>query len=110
MHPARHNSAVHWPMRITLACLLMLALVVTCPVPVLAQGCAMCRTVLPQANDPLARGFFWSFVVLVSAPFVVGASIGGWLFYQYRGARRMQQPTAAVVSLPLTHGQKEDQL
>jgi hypothetical protein len=97
-------------MIITLACLFVLALVVTFPAPVLAQGCAMCRTVLPQASDPLARGFFWSFVVLISAPFAVGASIGGWLFYQYRSARRMQQPTVAVIPLPLIQGQKEDQL
>ncbi|HXG22186.1 MAG TPA: hypothetical protein VNN62_24340 [Methylomirabilota bacterium] len=62
-----------------------------------AQGCAICQTVLPQANEPLARGMFWSVLFLLSAPFAVGAVIGGWLLYQYRRANHTHRPELAVV-------------
>jgi hypothetical protein len=52
----------------------------------LAQGCAMCQTVLPQANEPIARGMAWCVLLLLTAPFAVCATIGGWLLYQYRRA------------------------
>ncbi|MBI3246478.1 MAG: hypothetical protein HYZ50_08225 [Deltaproteobacteria bacterium] len=58
---------------------------------IFAQGCAMCRTVMPQANEPIARGMFWSVLFLMTAPFAVSAIIGGWLFQQYRRARRYHQ-------------------
>ena len=50
---------------------------------VAAQGCAMCRTALGSADDPLANGFFWSIMFLGSAPFVVVGSVGGWLLYRH---------------------------
>lgn len=48
----------------------------------------MCRTVMPQANEPIARGMFWSVLFLMTAPFAVSAIIGGWLLQQYRGCQR----------------------
>ena len=53
-----------------------------------AQGCAMCRTALGSEDDPLARGFYWSVLFMVSAPYLVIGSIGGWLFYRHRDVRR----------------------
>ena len=45
------------------------------------QGCAMCRTALGGADDPLTQGIFRSILFLVSVPFVLLASVGGWLVY-----------------------------
>jgi len=56
------------------------------PPSAFTQGCAMCQTVLPQAGEPIARGLFWGVLILLTAPFAVCATIGGWLVYQYRRA------------------------
>lgn len=65
--------------------------------PSFAYACAMCQAVLPQANDPLARGMFWSVLFLLTAPFAVGATIGGWLFWQYRRAAHGRRRSAAIM-------------
>ena len=53
-----------------------------------AQGCAMCRTALGSADDPLARGFYWSVLLLISAPYAVFGSIAGGLVYRHVPASR----------------------
>jgi len=50
----------------------------------LAYACAMCQAVLPRGDDPLARGLFWSVLILLTAPFVVTGAIGGWVYYRHR--------------------------
>jgi hypothetical protein len=55
---------------------------------VLAQGCAMCRTALGDGDDPLTRGFYWSVLLLMAAPYTVFAIIGGWLVYRHLAAKR----------------------
>jgi hypothetical protein len=51
----------------------------------------MCRTAIESADDPLARGINLSVALLVSAPFAIAGSIGGWLAWVWRrGARRDQ--------------------
>jgi hypothetical protein len=72
------------------------------PPAAIAQGCAMCQTVLPQASEPIARGMFWCVLILLTAPFAVCATIGGWLLYQYRRASRGQSFTASVSPLRTT--------
>ena len=57
----------------------------------LAQGCAMCQTVMPHADEPIARGMFWCVLLLLAAPFAISAIIGGWLWYHYRGAALRQR-------------------
>lgn len=57
----------------------------------------MCQTVMPRGNDPMARGMLWSVTFLMTAPFIVGGSIGGWLYYRYRTTRRTSQTTPALV-------------
>lgn len=71
-----------------------------------AQGCAMCRTAL-AGDDPLSQGIFWSVLLLMSAPFVVAGSIGGWLFYQYRRAHSSPRRPASVLPLHPHHHRKE---
>jgi hypothetical protein len=48
--------------------------------PTLADACAVCA----GSED---HGYFWSVLFLMSMPFVIGSSIGGWLLYSYRQAR-----------------------
>jgi hypothetical protein len=67
----------------------------------LAQACAMCQTVMPRGGDPLARGLFLSMLILLAAPFVVSAAIGGWLYYCQRTARFTARVTpGTIVPLP----------
>jgi hypothetical protein len=58
----------------------------------LAYACAMCQTVLPREDDPLARGLFWSMLILLTAPFIVTGAIGGWVYYHYRKSSSSEHP------------------
>ena len=109
MHTTRHNSAVRLSRRVAILLLAVWGLASFVPPDLLAQGCAMCQTLMPHANEPMARGMFWSVLFLVTAPFAVGISIGGWLFYQHWSARQAQRTTAPVSPLHLAYAQKEGQ-
>jgi hypothetical protein len=109
MRHARHNPAVISSRRLATLLLVLSIVALQFPFEVLAQGCAMCQTVMPRGDEPMARGMFWSVFLLMTAPFVVGASIGGWVFYQYRNARRAQRTAATVLPLHLAYVQKEGQ-
>ncbi|HKA54277.1 MAG TPA: hypothetical protein VKJ47_11505 [Candidatus Binatia bacterium] len=109
MRTARHNPAVTFFRNLTVALVALGALALLLPTHLLAQGCAMCQTVMPHGNEPMARGMFWSVLFLVTAPFAVGISIGGWLFYQHWSARRAQRTAAPVSPLQLAYAQKEGQ-
>ncbi len=55
-------------------------------VPVLAQGCAMCKTALEQDGGPgLVQGFYLSMILLVSLPLLMA---GTFLYLIRRAARR----------------------
>jgi hypothetical protein len=109
MRTARHNPAVTFFRNVIVIFLALGALAMMVPAHTLAQGCAMCQTVMPHGNEPMARGMFWSVLFLVTAPFAVGVSIGGWLFYQHWQARRAQRTAASVLPLHLAYVQKEGQ-
>jgi hypothetical protein len=69
----------------------------------LAYACAMCQTVLPRGDDPLARGLFWSVLILLTAPFVVTGAIGGWVYYHYRKSPSSKHtPHATIVPFSRT--------
>lgn len=108
MRTTRHNPAVRF-FWIGVLCLLAESALVLIPRDALAQGCSMCQTVMPHGNDPMARGMFWSVLLLMCAPFVVGTSIGGWLWYQHRRVRRTLHTPTPVFSLPMAYLQKEGQ-
>jgi hypothetical protein len=73
--------------RSVLAAVLVAGLL-TLPGELLAQGCAMCKTAVGGPEDPLARGLNVSILFLLSMPFVLAGSVGGWFFYMYRRTRR----------------------
>ena len=60
--------------------------------PTVAQACAVCV----GSEDP---GYFWGVLFLMSMPFIVGSSIGGWLLYSYRGAQPDQARSASNASV-----------
>jgi len=61
-----------------------------------AQACAMCQTVMPRGDDPLARGFFVSMLILLAAPFLVSTALGGWWYYYHRAARSAAEATSGT--------------
>jgi hypothetical protein len=73
----------------------------------IAQGCAMCQTVMPQGSDPMARGLFWGVFILLVAPFLVVGAIGAWLYYHSRITRRTSTP--APMALLSERGYTRDQ-
>lgn len=70
---------------------------------VLAQGCAMCVTSLGGPEDPLRRGISISILFMLSMPFVLLATVGGWFIYMFQRERRR-------ASLRLLTTQKEGAL
>jgi len=69
----------------------------------LAYACAMCQAVLPRGDDPLARGLFWSVLILLTAPFVVTGAIGGWVYYHHRKSLSSEHaPHTTIVPFPRT--------
>ncbi len=75
----------------------------------LAQGCAMCQTVMPKGDEQLAHGMVVSVLLLMAMPFVVVTSIGGWVFYSYWRARRRQDRPASVLPLRFPSLSKEEE-
>jgi len=60
------------------------ALLVAMPEQVLAQGCAMCRTTLAGSDDPLVGAINASVIFLMSMPYLIVGSIGGWMYLTVR--------------------------
>lgn len=58
--------------------------------PTLAQGCAMCGTAAGDAADPLARSLSISTLFMVSMPFVLFVSVGGWFLVRHLRSRRSE--------------------
>lgn len=64
--------------------LILAVLMLSLPVHSFAQGCVMCGTAAGDGSDPLARSLSTSVLFMMSMPFVVAFSVGGWLVYQHR--------------------------
>jgi hypothetical protein len=45
------------------------------------------------------HGYFWGVLFLMSMPFIVGSSIGGWLLYSYGRAQPGLAPSASNPSI-----------
>jgi len=56
--------------------------------PEIFAQCAMCRTALNGDQDPLAKAISISVAFMVSMPFMVVASIAGWIVMSIRKAGR----------------------
>lgn len=80
---------------------LAVALVVLAAAPALA--CPNCKEAVADgsgsgAGDPVARGYYWSILLMMSMPLVLGAGVAGMIYYQYgRGPAVAQtEPGAAT--------------
>lgn len=65
----------------------------------LAQGCAMCRTAVEGIDDPLSRAFSYTTLFMLSMPFAVAATVGGWLVFTIRRGGAAVAAAAAADSL-----------
>jgi hypothetical protein len=67
----------------------------------LAQGCAMCGNSFAP-NDPTTKAINTSVAFLLLAPYTLVAGVAAWLYFRYRRAGSVRQPT--VVPLPWVPG------
>ena len=67
--------------------------------PVIVQACAVCLTGASE-NDPVANAFNWSVLYLLTTPYAIVGSIGGWLFYRFKSAarRRSEEKNSPVLN------------
>ncbi len=65
-----------------IALCILLICVVTLILPHTLEACPACKNL----NEPIARGFNWSVLFMMSMPFTVFGVIGGSVFYYYRRA------------------------
>ena len=79
------------------------------PQEALAQGCAMCQTLLSGANEQVTQGMLRSAFFLMTMPFVVFGSIGGWIFYRYWKMNRSHQAQGTLSSLQGVSTPEEEQ-
>ncbi len=65
----------------------LLAGLLALPEQVLAQGCAMCRTSLQGQDDPLVQALNTSVIFLMTMPYLIVGSVGGWIYLAVRRQR-----------------------
>jgi heme/copper-type cytochrome/quinol oxidase subunit 2 len=78
------------------AVLALLAVLVLVPAQSFAQGCAMCATYLSNGEDPRAEAFKISMLFLMSMPFVIVGTVGGWILWMYRRSRPQRAALRAL--------------
>jgi hypothetical protein len=69
-----------------------------------AEACPTCKDSL--AGDPIqegmVRGYFYSILFMMSMPFVILGSFGGYAYFTVRRARRARQGAAAPLASALS--------
>jgi hypothetical protein len=66
-----------------IAALTILAIDLLVPAQSFAQGCAMCATYL-NGTDPRSDAFKTSILFLMTMPFLIVGTVGGWILWMYR--------------------------
>ncbi len=68
-----------------------------------AFGCPTCKDAIADGGNGynLVQGYGWSIVFMMSMPFVIFFSLGGYFYYEVRKAQRQreaveEQPSVAV--------------
>lgn len=79
------------------------------PQEALAQGCAMCQTLLSGANEQVTQGMLRSAFFMMTMPFVVFGSIGGWIFYRHWKTNRSHRAQGTLPSLRGVSAPEEEQ-
>jgi heme/copper-type cytochrome/quinol oxidase subunit 2 len=52
-----------------------------------AWACDSCKNAVSQNGASLARGFYWSILVMVATPFTIVGGVGAVLLWLYRRSR-----------------------
>lgn len=77
---------------------LLLGCAVVLLLPGIAEACPTCRDGVN--NDPnavnLRNGYMWSICFMMSMPFLIFGSLGGYLYYEVRKARRQSVNNASA--------------
>lgn len=67
--------------------------------PLIALGCPLCKDAIQ--GDPVAAAFNATTLLMIAAPMVMVASVGGWIAYLYwRAGQRADADTGATRSDP----------
>ena len=61
---------------------LLIAALIIASIPLSLEACPACKNL----DEPIARGFNWSVLFMMTMPFAVFGVIGGSVFYTYRRA------------------------
>ena len=69
----------------------------------------MCQTLLSGANEQVTQGMLRSAFFMMTMPFVVFGSIGGWIFYRYWKTNRSHRAQGTLPSLRGVSTPKEEQ-
>ena len=69
----------------------------------------MCQTLLSGANEQVTQGMLRSAFFMMTMPFVVFGSIGGWIFYRYWKMNRSYRAQGTLPSLRGVSAPKEEQ-
>ncbi len=56
-----------------------------------------------EAAQKMLNGWFWSIVFMMSMPFAIVASLGGYMYWIVRKARRAQAENGESVPVPACH-------
>ena len=75
-----------------------LALVAWSAADAFAQGCAMCASSLPGAEDPLAQGFNYSIFMFLGVTYGLIMAAGGWIAYMYWRAGAVARGESQVLA------------
>ena len=68
-----------------------------------AQACPTCGAGMAdggEAAQKMLNGWFWSIVFMMSMPFAIVTSLGGYMYWIVRKARRAQAGAAASIPAP----------
>ncbi len=73
-------------------CQLVIFLTLAICLPSVVLACPTCKQSLAEAsNNPnLVRGYGWSIMFMMSAPFLILAGLGSYFYYEIRRARARQ--------------------
>jgi hypothetical protein len=94
-----HSISAYRTVRGWVAAIAAMVAVVAQPAAVLAQGCAMCKTMVGGPGDPLGVGINTSILFMMSMPFVMTGSVGAWIAYMYwRGGTSERDDVLSLTS------------
>ena len=66
--------------------------IVGLPALAAAHGCAMCKSTLEGANDPLVGALNTSVIFMMAMPYAIVGTIGSWIYFASRRGSAADAP------------------